>query len=97
MLRLIGQDERDKCTSLNNYISPSAIHMTEKKLFVPFDWCDMFIPLHNGACVYECYAELMKIHWTSVAKKALSYRGKDLTKSTVFVHFFVILCYIYIY
>lgn len=53
-------------------------------MFLPYDWCDIFEAIHNGACVYECYAELMKIHWTDVAKKVLLFRGKDL-KTSMFV------------
>ena len=81
MFRLIGHHERDNCTSANDYLRPHTVNLTDYNLLVPYDWCEIFEPYHNGACVYECYAERMKIHWTAVAKKALSFRGKDLKKS----------------
>jgi len=77
-LRLIGPEERESCTSLCNYRDPYTVHLTENGVFLPYGWCDMFEAIHNGACVYECYAERMKIHWTDVAKKVLLFRGKDL-------------------
>ena len=50
--------------------------------FLPFELCDMFIARHNGACVYECYAERLGLKWEEICEKVLDFcsRCKDLKK-----------------
>lgn len=83
MLQLIDLDARDECMTLD-YFDVQTMKLGENDFsFLPYECCDMFIAKHSGACVYECYAERLGLHWEDVCEKVLEFcsDSKDLRKS----------------
>lgn len=64
------------CTTLE-YTGELSPFFKEEN-FLPYALMDCWVPLHRGACVYECYAKATGQKWGDVCRIVAAVEEKDL-------------------
>jgi hypothetical protein len=78
-LQLIDAEARSlfySVTHINNMAAP----FTVEEKFLAYHEFDKWTALHNGACVYECYAKVLDIQWGDIVEALVQIQFHDLPK-----------------
>lgn len=78
-MQLIDADARAHCFSVSHTKNMAAAYTVEEK-FLAYHELDKWEALHNGGCVYECYAKTLGISWGDVVDSLVQIEISSLPK-----------------
>lgn len=78
-MQLIDANAREQCFSVSHRNSMAAPYTVDEK-FLAYHEFDKWEALHNGACVYECYAEVLGISWSDIVDSLVQIEISSLPK-----------------
>lgn len=77
---LINAHSRDDCVSLDYWKKEEYYQFLDDTRFWKFGEFQYFVPQHNGACVYECYAEATGLRWDTICNYLLDCTYDEVVK-----------------
>jgi hypothetical protein len=80
-MKLIDALSRKDCMTLEYGNDDDFCAYREEVRFWKFGEYDFFVPKHNGACVYECYAEATGLTWSAVCDCLLDCTYDEVVES----------------
>jgi hypothetical protein len=68
---LLDAEARQHCHYLD-YKNNSFGSFTGEERFIEYGTHKFFIPMHNGACVYECYGKMLDLSWFQICESIIA-------------------------